>query len=173
MNREDANTARDPTERDIEDVAAARVDNAIEAHRRLGPRVLESVDQPCLETELERAGLEARCEVPLRIRYGEVRKEAGFRLDMLVDDMVIITEKAVDRLLPIHAAQRLTYLKPGGRRLGFLLNWNVKLMKNGIRRVVYEIRFADFAPLRFNTPARKVSAHRARGSLARHTVTPF
>ncbi len=136
MNRKDAKTAKDTTERDIEDVAAAIVDNAIKVHRTLGPGLLESVYQACLEYELERAGLEVRCEVPLPIRYGEVRIEAGYRLDMLVDDRVIIENKTVDRLLPIHAAQLLTYLKLSDRRLGFLLNWNVELMKNGIKRFV-------------------------------------
>lgn len=136
MNRKDAKTAKDTTERDIEDVAAAIVDLAIKVHRTLGPGLLESVYQACLEYELERAGLKVRCEVPLAIRYGEVRIEAGYRLDMLVDDMVVIENKTVDRLLPIHAAQLLTYLKLSDRRLGFLLNWNVKLMKNGIKRFV-------------------------------------
>ena len=136
MNRKDAKTAKDATERDIEDVAAAIVDLAIKVHRTLGPGLLESVYQACLEYELERAGLKVRCEVPLPIRYGEVRIEAGYRLDMLVDDMVVIENKTVDRLLPIHAAQLLTYLKLSDRRLGFLLNWNVKLMKNGIKRFV-------------------------------------
>ena len=136
MNRKDAKAAKNTTERDIEDVAAAIVDYAIKVHRTLGPGLLESVYQACLEYELKRAGLEVRCELPQPIRYGEVRIDAGYRIDMLVHDMVVVENKTVDRLLPIHAAQLLTYLKLSDRRLGFLLNWNVKLMKDGIKRFV-------------------------------------
>lgn len=136
MNREDAKSAKEKDVSGIEDVAEAVVDCAIKVHRTLGPGLLESAYQACLKYELERAGLEVRCEVPLPILYGEVRIEAGYRIDMLVNDMVVIENKTVDRLLPIHTAQLLTYLKLADRRIGFLLNWNVKLMKAGIKRFV-------------------------------------
>jgi len=97
---------------------------------------LESVYQTCPECELRIAGLQVRCEIPQPIRYGEVVIDAGCRIDMLVQDQVVVENKTVDRLLPIHATQLLTYLKLSDCRLGFLLNWNVRLMKDGIRRFV-------------------------------------
>ena len=81
--------------------------------------------------------------------------EDGYRLDMLVDENVVIENKTVDRLLPIHAARVLTYPKLGNRRLGFLLNGPVELIRNDTKRLVHESSFAAFEPLRFNTPAPK------------------
>ena len=139
MNREDAKDAKGLGQKDIEQAAAIIVDSAIKVHRALGPGLLESAYQACLRYELESAGLEVKCEVPLPIQYGKVLIDAGYRIDMLVGDLVIIENKAVERVLPIHAAQLLTYLKLSNRHLGFLLNWNVKLMKDGIKRYVNDL----------------------------------
>ena len=136
MNREDAKNAKKKENIDIEDVAHIIVDSAIKVHRALGPGLLESAYQVCLAYELRSAGLEVKCEVPLPVQYGEIRVDAGYRIDMLVNDCVVIENKAVERILPIHAAQLLTYLRLSDRRLGFLLNWHVKLMKQGIKRFV-------------------------------------
>ena len=136
MNREDAKNAKKTHERDIEEVTSLIVDCAIKVHRTLGPGLLESVYQACLRYELESADLEVRCEVPQPIRYGGIAIDAGYRIDMVVHELVVVENKTVDRLLPIHAAQLLTYLKLSDRRLGFLLNWNVKLMKDGIKRFI-------------------------------------
>ncbi len=76
------------------------------------------------------------CEIPLPIKYKGVQVDGGYRIDMLVDDCFVMENKAVDRLLPIHTAQLITYLKLSDRRLGFLLNWHVKLIKQGIKRLV-------------------------------------
>jgi GxxExxY protein len=89
-----------------------------------------------LTYELGKRGLRVECEVVLPIVYDGQRIDAGYRIDMLVEDCVIVENKAVERLLPIHEAQLLTYLKLRDRRLGFLLNWNVPLMKHGIKRMV-------------------------------------
>ena len=121
---------------DIEDVATNIVDAAIKVHRALGPGLLESAYQKCLEYELCRRNLKVACEMLLPILYDGQQIDAGHRIDMLVEDCVIIENKAVDRLLPIHQAQLLTYLKLRGCRLGFLLNWKVPLMKQGIKRMV-------------------------------------
>jgi GxxExxY protein len=135
LNRKDAKNAKNE-KMDIENVARIIVDSAIKVHRALGPGLLESAYQACLAYELRFAGLRVKCEVPLPVQYGEIHIDAGYRIDMLVDNCVVIENKAVERILPIHAAQLLTYLRLSDRRLGFLLNWHVKLMKHGIKRFV-------------------------------------
>ncbi len=121
---------------DIEEAARMIVDAAIKVHRALGPGLLESAYQQCLTHELLRRGLQVECEVLLPIMYDGLQIDAGYRIDMLVEDCIVIENKTVDFLLPIHEAQLLTYLKLSDRRLGFLLNWNVRLMKDGIKRMV-------------------------------------
>jgi GxxExxY protein len=121
---------------DIEEVARQIVDAAIKVHRGLGPGLLESAYQKCLEYELRKRGLQVECEVLLPVIYESVQIDAGYRIDMLVEGCVIIENKTVEKLLPVHQAQLLTYLKLRDCRLGFLLNWNVPLMKQGIKRTV-------------------------------------
>jgi len=121
---------------DIEEVARQIVDAAIKVHRALGPGLLESAYQKCLAYELRKRGLRVECEVLQPVIYEDVKIDAGYRIDMLVEDCVIIENKTVEKLLPIHQAQLLTYLKLRDCRLGFLLNWNVPLMKQGIKRMV-------------------------------------
>jgi len=112
------------------------VRSAIEVHRLLGPGLLESTYQTCHVMELRKARLWVETEVALPIKYGDRTIDHGYRVDVIVEDCVVIENKAVDRLLPIHTAQLLTYLKLGGYNLGYLLNWNVKLMRKGIYRFV-------------------------------------
>ena len=121
---------------DIEAVATDIVDAAVKVHRSLGPGLLESAYQACLAFELRQRGHQVETEIVQSIEYGGQRIDAGYRIDMLADNCVICENKAVEALLPIHEAQLLTYLRLRGCRLGFLLNWNVKLMKNGIKRMV-------------------------------------
>lgn len=121
---------------DIEQVAKEIVDAAIKVHRELGPGLLESAYQHCLAYELRKRGLRVETEVILPITYDGQQIDAGYRIDMLVEDAVIIENKAVDQLMPIHQAQLLTYLKLRSCSLGFLLNWHVPLMKQGIKRMV-------------------------------------
>ena len=121
---------------EIEEVARVIVDAAIKVHRALGPGLLESAYQKCLMYELNKRGLRVDCEVILPIDYDGLKIDAGYRADMVVEDCVLIENKTVDQLAPIHEAQLLTYLKLGDYRLGFLLNWNVTLMKYGIKRIV-------------------------------------
>ncbi|MBN1584091.1 MAG: GxxExxY protein [Anaerolineae bacterium] len=124
---------------DIEQVAHQIVDASIKVHRALGPGLLESAYQVCLTHELRTRGLQVACEVLLPVVYDGVKIDAGYRVDMLIEDCVIVENKAVKKLLPIHEAQLLTYLKLRDCRLGFLLNWNVTLMKNGIKRMVNQL----------------------------------
>lgn len=135
MNREDAKYAK-KNSNDVERVASVIVDSAIKVHRTLGPGLLESAYQACLTHELRSNGLEVECEVPLPVHYGDICVDAGYRIDMLVEDCVVIENKVVERVLPVHTAQLLTYLKLSKHRLGFLLNWHVTLMKHGIKRIV-------------------------------------
>jgi len=121
---------------DIEAIARDIVDAAIKVHRSLRPGLLESVYQHCIGHELRKRGRRVLTEVALPIIYEGQQIDAGFRIDMLIDDLVIIENKTVENLLPIHEAQLLTYMKLGGYKLGFLLKWNVPLMKNGIKRMV-------------------------------------
>jgi GxxExxY protein len=124
---------------DIEGIATDLVDAAIKVHRSLGPGLLESAYQTCLAFELRKRGHNVLTEVILPIRHEGQKIDAGYRIDMLVDDLVIVEKKVVEALLPLHQAQLLTYLKLKDCHLGFLLNWNVRLMRSGIRRIVYNL----------------------------------
>jgi GxxExxY protein len=121
---------------DIEQIAKTAVTSAIKVHKTLGPGLLESVYQKCLKYELEKAGLSVQTEVQLPVHYEDIRIDTGFRADMIVENQVIIENKTVDQLAPIHEAQLLTYLKMTGLHLGFLFNWKSVLMKDGIKRMV-------------------------------------
>ena len=121
---------------DIEAIGRDIVHCAIKVHSALGPGLLESAYQKCLTYELEQKGHKVDCELLLPIQYGPVQIDAGYRVDMLVDASVIIENKTVERLLPIHEAQLLTYLKMKKLKLGYLLNWHVALMRQGIKRMI-------------------------------------
>jgi len=124
---------------DIEMVATQIVDAAVKVHRSLGPGLLESAYQHCLTYELHKRGLQVECEVLLPVVYDGQQINAGYRIDMLVENCIIIENKTVEKLLPIHQAQLLTYLKLRDCRVGFLLNWKVTLMKRGIKRMVNKL----------------------------------
>jgi GxxExxY protein len=109
---------------------------AIEVHRALGPGLLESSYEACLAYELESKGHRVARQVVLPIVYKEVRIDAGYRIDLLVEDRVIIELKHVERTLPIHEAQLITYLKLSGCRIGLLINFNVRALKDGVTRRV-------------------------------------
>ena len=112
------------------------MDAAFAVHRALGPGLLESVYEACLAEELSRAGLEVKRQVGLPVAYGDVRMDVGYRLDLLVEDRVVVEVKAIDALASIHSAQVLTYLRFSGARLGYLINFNTVLLKTGLRRLV-------------------------------------
>ena len=137
--------AQNSIELDIEKVATQIVDSAIKVHRSLGPGLLESAYQHCLAYELRKRGFVVFSEVYLPINYDGIRIDAGYRIDLLVNDLVVIENKTVDEILPIHGMQLLTYLRLGNYELGFVLNWIVTLMKNGIKRIVNKIPLKDTA----------------------------
>ena len=121
---------------EIEEIGALVVDSAMKVHSVLGAGLLESAYRACLAHELEMRGLDVSQEKPLPIRYEGTEISVGYRIDLLLDEKVIVELKAVERLLPIHMAQILSYLKLSGCRLGFLINFHVPHLKDGIRRVV-------------------------------------
>jgi GxxExxY protein len=109
---------------------------AIEVHKALGPGLLESAYQVCVAHELGLDHLKVDQEVPLPVVYKGIRMDAGYRLDMVVEDKVIVEFKSVDALVPIHDAQVISYLKLSGLKVGLLMNFNVKVLKAGLRRLV-------------------------------------
>ena len=124
-----------PIPPETNEVARQIVDAAFAVHTALGPGLLESVYEVCLAHELRKRGLTVRQQVVLPVHYDGVRLDAGLRLDLLVNDTVIVEIKAVENLLPVHKAQALTYLKLTGCRLALLINFNVPVIKEGIHRL--------------------------------------
>ena len=109
---------------------------AIEVHRALGPGLLESAYESCLTYEIAHRGLKVEQQKPLPVVYKEVSLDAGYRLDLLIEESVIVELKAVEALTPLHKAQLLSYLKLSGLKLGLLINFNVQILRNGIQRVI-------------------------------------
>jgi GxxExxY protein len=120
----------------IEQTAAVCLDSMFEVYRRLGPGLLESVYARCLAYEIEKRGLAVCREVPVRVVYDNLTLDGGFRIDLLVEDEVIIELKSCESLLPIHEAQVLTYLKLAKKRLALLVNFNARLLKDQIKRII-------------------------------------
>ena len=126
-----------PIPAEIEATAKLVIDAAYKVHTELGAGLLESVYEACLAHELGKSGVLVEAQVSLPIVYDNLKLEAGYRLDMLVNKHLIVEIKAVDALMDVHRAQLMTYLKLTKLRLGLLINFNVAHLKNGIRRVVY------------------------------------
>jgi len=110
---------------------------AIEVHKALGPGLLESAYEACLFYELQKTGLRAERQKPVPVVYKEIKLDCGYRLDILVEDCVIVELKTVETFMPVHEAQVLTYMKFAKKNLGLLINFNVTLLKNGIKRYRY------------------------------------
>ena len=118
------------------EISRVILDAAFRVHSTVGPGLLEKAYEACLAYELRSAGLNVRTQVPLPLIYKEVKLDTAYRLDLLVNDLVVIELKSVDLLAPIHQAQLISYLKLSGKRLGILINFNVVHLKHGIKRVV-------------------------------------
>lgn len=119
----------------INNLTQAIIGAAIEVHRNLGPGLLESAYEGCLAYELKETGLSFERQVPLPVHYKTVDIDCGYRLDFLVENTIVLEIKAVDDLHAIHAAQLLTYLKLGNWSVGLLINFNVTILRKGIRRL--------------------------------------
>ena len=121
---------------DINKTTRAIIGAAIEVHRALGPGLLESAYEECLCRELAMTQIPFERQWPLPVEYKGLQLDCGYRLDLLVDNSIVVEIKAVERLDPIHEAQLLTYLRLGGWKAGLLVNFNVPVLKQGIRRLV-------------------------------------
>ena len=121
---------------DLNEVSGEIIDSAMNVHSALGAVLLESVYEACLAHELRKRGLEVETQVALPVFYDGIKLDAGYRIDMLVENAIIVELKAVEHFLPIHEAQLLSYLKLSGKKLGLLLNFNVVHFKNGIKRLI-------------------------------------
>jgi GxxExxY protein len=120
---------------EVERVATEIVDAAFKIHTKLGAGLLESAYEALMIYELTKRGLTVQHEVAMPVVYEEVRLDVGYRVDLIVNGCVIVELKAAEKLLAVHEAQLLTYLKLSGIRLGFLINFNTKLIKDGIKRM--------------------------------------
>jgi len=109
---------------------------AIEVHRNLGPGLLESIYRRCLAHELQVAGLKFETEKSVPVRYKEVFFDGDLRLDLLIEDTLVVELKSIDRISPVHEAQLLTYMKLAGAKIGLLINFNVRSIKDGLKRLV-------------------------------------
>lgn len=123
----------------LEEIAKDTVDAALRVHSTLGPGLLESAYQACLKFELEKRGHEVLTEVLLPIYYEDHKIEKAFRIDMIIDNVLIVENKISTNQNGVHEAQLFTYLKLSKLQLGLLINWNHRLLKQGIKRVVHRI----------------------------------
>jgi GxxExxY protein len=124
----------------INSTTDAVIGEAIKVHREFGPGLLHSVYLPCLAQGLKKAGREVVVEMPIPLEYGDLKTDCAYRIDMVVDGLVVVEVKCVEKLAPIHRAQMLTYLRLTGCPLGLLINFNVPVLIQGIRRVVNNLR---------------------------------
>ena len=126
--------------RQLDRITEKVIGAAIAVHRELGPGLLESAYEACLAFELAELGLTVERQKALPVRYRGVKVDCGYRIDLLVEGKVIIELKAVERLEPIHEAQLLSYLKLSGCKVGLLINFNVRVLKDGVRRLVLDFK---------------------------------
>ena len=121
---------------DINELTRLIIGAAIEVHKQLGPGLLESAYEECLAYELKRCGLPIERQKPVPVVYKEIKLDYGYRVDILVNNIVVLELKSVDALAPVHEAQILTYMKFAQKRIGLLMNFNVTVLKNGLKRYV-------------------------------------
>lgn len=121
---------------ELNEITHEILDSAYKIHSKLGPGLLESAYQACLVYELRKKGLKVEVEKPLPLIYEEVKLECGYRIDILVEDQVVVELKTVEAFTDVHTAQVLTYLKLSERKVGLLINFYVKSLKDGIKRLI-------------------------------------
>ena len=135
MNRQGLQGRQEPTP-EVDALARVVVDAGLAVHRELGPGLLESSYEFCLAHELSLRGIASQRQLGLPVHYKGAKLDMGYRLDLLVANLIIVEVKAIEALTPLHEAQILTYMKLTGCQLGFLMNFNVPLFKNGLRRFI-------------------------------------
>lgn len=119
---------------ELNEITQKIISCAIQIHKSLGPGLLESAYEECLSYELIKNGLDIKRQLPTPVVYKEIKLECGYRIDILVENSVVIELKVVDEFNPVHEAQILTYMKFSNKSLGLLINFNVTILRNGIRR---------------------------------------
>ena len=124
---------------ELNDITEAIIGAAIEVHKQIGAGLLESSYERCLCRELELRGTPFECQKPLPVHYKGIELDCGYRIDLLVAGKVVVEIKSVEKLLPIHEAQLLTYLRLGGCHVGLLINFNVEALRLGIKRIVNDL----------------------------------
>jgi GxxExxY protein len=129
----------------LDEISHRIIGAAIEVHRHLGPGLLESAYESCLVFELKGLGLKVEEQKPLPVIYKDVKLDCGYRLDLVVEGEIIVEIKAVEKLLPIHEAQLLSYLRLANKRVGLLMNFHVSVLKNGLKRIVNEFPDSKWA----------------------------
>ena len=140
MNREDAEAQR------LDGLTHKILGASIAIHRALGPGLLESAYEECLCHELDLEGLAFQRQKPLPVRYKSVNLDCGYRLDVLIEESVIVELKTVESILPVHTAQLLTYLKLANIQVGLLINFNVAVLKHGVKRIVNNFQESSASP---------------------------
>lgn len=120
----------------LHEVTQQVIGAAIDVHRNTGPGLLESAYEECLCFELREKGLEIQRQQPVPIIYKKIKLDCGYRIDILVNRSIVVELKSVDALAPVHEAQMLTYLRFSGKKVGLLINFNVKILKDGLRRYI-------------------------------------
>jgi GxxExxY protein len=128
----------------LDEISYRIIGAAIEVHRHLGPGLLESAYQSCLAFELKQLGLKVDEQRRLPVVYKQVKLDCGYRLDLVVEDEIIVEIKAVERLLPIHEAQLLSYLRLANKKVGLLTNFLVPVLRNGLKRIANEFPDAEW-----------------------------
>jgi GxxExxY protein len=136
----------------LDEISHRIIGSAIEVHRHLGPGLLGSAYQSCLAFELKQLGLKVEEQKPLPVVYKQVKLDCCYRLDLVVEDEIIVEIKAIEKLLPIHEAQLLSYLRLAKKRVGLLMNFHVPVLKNGLKRMVNEFPDADWTKRRAPQP---------------------
>jgi GxxExxY protein len=121
---------------ELNEVTEKIIGCAIKVHKALGPGLLENTYEVCLAHELAKTGLSVRTQVALPVVYDGIRLDAGYRIDLLVEEMAIVELKAIESIHPIHEAQVISYLKLSGKKVGLLINFNVKLLTSGVKRLI-------------------------------------
>lgn len=124
------------TEEDLKGLTHEIIGAAMKVHSELGPGLLENVYETCLAYELNKNGLKAVCQIAIPINYGEVKLDVGLRLDMLVNDSVVVELKVAEHIMSVHKSQLLSYLRMAKKKVGLLLNFNVVHMRDGIYRLI-------------------------------------
>ena len=127
---------KEPISQEVEKVATQTVDSAYKVHIALGPGLLESAYEHCLVRELKKRGLSVKTQVSMPIYYDGEKLDDMYRIDVLVEDCVIVEVKSIDSILPVHKSQVITYLSFSNLRVGFLMNFNTRLFSEGIQRIV-------------------------------------